>query len=146
MPYETTPPFVARSVQLPGRAGKVMDLVGGVRRPFELRIDEAGIAVVGEGGVTASWVEIADVHVLVDVRRRFLVYELTPEGARLRGRTRGTWRVASLLGAPQPSVLLDVLDQDELHVLDAVRTFSDGRYPTPERMIGGRERRSTPWR
>lgn len=145
MPYETTPPFVARSVQLRGSAGRVMDLATGVRRPFELRIDEAGVAVLGPGGVTASWVEIADVYILRDVRRRFLVYRLTPEGARLRGHLRGTWRVASLLGAPQPSVLLDVLDRDEIEVLDAVRLFSDGRYPTRERVLGGRERGSTPW-
>ncbi len=137
--------FLARSVQLPGRSGRLLDLLTGVRRPLELRIDAGGIEVFGDGGESATWVEIEDVYVLNDVRQRYLVYRLTPAAARARGHSTGTWRVPSRLFTPQPAVLLSILDADEIDVLTAVRRFSNGRFPSPERVTGGAERRSTPW-
>lgn len=143
MPEESA--FSARSLQLPGLSGRLLDLAMGVRRPLALRIDAGGIEVVGPGGVAATWAEIEDVYVLIDGLHRYLVYRLTAPAARARGHARGTWRVPARLFAPQPAVLLSILDVDEIEVLDAVRRFSGGRYPTAERGPGGAERRSIPW-
>lgn len=135
--------FTTRSIE-PARGRWLMDLITGVRRPFELRIGTQGIEVRGPGGISATWAEVDDVHVLAEARNRYLAYPLTAAAARARGRDRGSWRSPARLFAPQPAVLLSILDADEVDVLDAVRRFSNGRFPTPERLLGGGERRSTP--
>lgn len=134
--------FVARSTQTgTGAADRLLDLLQGTRRPFELHIDERGIAVTGKVGVAASWVEIADVYILTMMRARYFVYELTPQAAAAHGhgtsRHPGRWHDPALLWAPQPAVNTMLLDRDEREVLAAVEHFSDGRYPTPERVWNG---------
>ena len=143
--------FVARSVQSGNVvADRMLDLVQGTRRPIELRIDARGIEVVGKHGIAATWDDIADVYILAMARARYFVYQLTPEIAAAHGhgtaRTPGRWHDLALLGAPQPGVNTMILDRDEHEVLSAVAHFSDGRFPTEERVWGGPNGKDTPRR
>lgn len=134
--------FIARSIQSGNVAVDFMlDMLGGTRRPFELRIDDEGIEVTGKAGLGAAWGDIADVYILTMARSRYLVYDLTPEIAAAHGHGNtphpGRWHSAALLRAPQPAVNLMYLDRDEREVLAAVEHFSGGRFRSADRVWNG---------